>query len=810
MAADRQTCIRQILEAIEYGNLPREEILRRLQAIADSELSERTITEAGQMKMDLCTELQWRLMSGKPFPVMPAATEALEAVSRRAEKARGRRRPLLALAAVAAAVVLAVNLTAPGMISPIRWFTGQPAEDVRNTPPGNGFSARANSTVYTGQGLSDNNGTIGTDHEHAMTDPDIEPGIPGIMNGIDEVPVSAEEDPVAGPEPEKKEAPAAGPESEEAEALVVSTETEEAEVPVVSTESEETEAPVVSTESEETEAPIASTESEEAEAPVVSTETEEAEAPVVSTESEETEAPIASTESEEAEAPVVSTETEEAEAPVVSTETEEAEAPVFIGFGSEKAKTPGDNSPVSDYEVGAYVTYGHYDGEPIEWLVLDMDEENHRAFLISRKVLDARLYNNPTPYKRTTWDQCDMRVWLNSEFLDTAFTPEEQAAILETEVDNSFAQQEPSDNFKEWVDTRDKIYFLSYAEVFRYFSSNSTRMAAATDIALRHGLRHSLDEDKNRVGRDPAAYWTLRSPFNVRLVFVVSVSGEVMPQGGATSENFGVRPVLWLDLSAELPDVKTGEPEKIEETEPAEETASDLEVEEIEDTPVGTLTEVRVGDTVILGSWEQDADIGNGPEPIEWIVLETDGSKALLISRYGLVCGPFADTSSGQTWANSVLRGTLNTVFYQEFFTEEDQRAVLLTEVDESEAQQDPAHPSKRTGPSTKDRIFVLSYAEMAKYFPSPADRRCYVTKYVRQNANHSQTKMGENYTCWYWLRTPAYSNSISVVDMDGSFGTCVLHDSDGVARPSCWVDLSKLPEEALSGTEETTEEESS
>ena len=461
----------------------------------------------------------------------------------------------------------------------------------------------------------------------------------------------------------------------------------------------------------------------------------------------------------------------------------------------------GDNSPASDYEVGAYVTYGHYDGEPIEWLVLEKDEENHRAFLISRKVLDARTYNNPTPYKRATWEQCDMRVWLNSEFLNEAFTPEEQAAILETEVDNSFAQQCPDDNFKEWVDTTDRIYFLSYAEVLYYFGTNSTRQAAVTDRAKRNGGKYSLDEEKNQVGRDPAGWWCLRSPYNGRSVMVVTVSGDVRYWGIGADDFFGVRPVFWIDLSAELPDVKP--PEKAGEEAAAAVTE---EAAEPEDTPAGPPAEVSVGDTVTLGLWEQDADIGNGPEPIEWIVLETDGSKALLISRYGLVCGPFADTSKGQTWVNSVLRGTLNTTMYQDYFPEEDQRAILLTDVDESESQQDPAHPSKRTGPGTRDRIFVLSYAEMAKYLPSPVDRRCHVTEYVRQNGNHSQNKMGENYTCWYWLRTPAFSNNVCVVDWDGSFQTSVLHHPFGVARPSCWVDLTRLPAGALGGAEETAE----
>ena len=46
-----------------------------------------------------------------------------------------------------------------------------------------------------------------------------------------------------------------------------------------------------------------------------------------------------------------------------------------------------------------------------------------------------------------------------------------------------------------------------------------------------------------------------------------------------------------------------------------------------------------VGNIVAFGRYEQDNDLTNGPEPIEWIVLDVvDGekTKALLLSKYGL------------------------------------------------------------------------------------------------------------------------------------------------------------------------------
>lgn len=57
----------------------------------------------------------------------------------------------------------------------------------------------------------------------------------------------------------------------------------------------------------------------------------------------------------------------------------------------------------------------------------------------------------------------------------------------------------------------------------------------------------------------------------------------------------------------------------------------------------GYAEETRVGDTVIFGQYEQDGNLDNGSEPIAWQVLDVQGGKALLMSRYALDCLPFHD-----------------------------------------------------------------------------------------------------------------------------------------------------------------------
>lgn len=52
---------------------------------------------------------------------------------------------------------------------------------------------------------------------------------------------------------------------------------------------------------------------------------------------------------------------------------------------------------------------------------------------------------------------------------------------------------------------------------------------------------------------------------------------------------------------------------------------------------------VKEGDTVFFGRFEQDGNLTNGAEEIEWIVLEHRADRVLLLSRFVLVPMPFHD-----------------------------------------------------------------------------------------------------------------------------------------------------------------------
>ena len=48
------------------------------------------------------------------------------------------------------------------------------------------------------------------------------------------------------------------------------------------------------------------------------------------------------------------------------------------------------------------------------------------------------------------------------------------------------------------------------------------------------------------------------------------------------------------------------------------------------------LDKIFVGADYAFGSYEQDNDVSNGKESINWIVLEKSGNKLMLITEYAL------------------------------------------------------------------------------------------------------------------------------------------------------------------------------
>ena len=227
---------------------------------------------------------------------------------------------------------------------------------------------------------------------------------------------------------------------------------------------------------------------------------------------------------------------------------------------------------VESTNVGDIITFGHYEQdsntsngkEPIEWRVLDIDSDGH-VLIISDKVLDRQLYN--TTDISIIWEKSTIRSWLNgyassyntvgtsytiNNFIDTAFTAEEKARIIASNVPaqpNPHSSSTPAGN-----PTTDKIFLLSVVEAESYFTTNEACKAYATPYAINNGVyAYNYDTSKqctvsNYIMNKCQAFWWLRSPCDDSYgAALVSIHSGGIGGSYVSNVDIGVRPALWLN-----------------------------------------------------------------------------------------------------------------------------------------------------------------------------------------------------------------------------------------------------------------------
>ena len=130
---------------------------------------------------------------------------------------------------------------------------------------------------------------------------------------------------------------------------------------------------------------------------------------------------------------------------------------------------------------------------------------------------------------------------------------------------------------------------------------------------------------------------------------------------------------------------------------------------------VTSITDADVGDVVQFGEYEQDNNLDNGSEVIEWYVIKVDGKKKLLLSKYALT----GKEEYNYYWGNSNCRSFLNESFYANSFTEDEKKQISLTR------NQDYTETIKLLDDSSVtvlendsfENVFLLSVKETADFF---------------------------------------------------------------------------------------------
>ena len=228
---------------------------------------------------------------------------------------------------------------------------------------------------------------------------------------------------------------------------------------------------------------------------------------------------------------------------------------IFAGLGgyadsAQRAQGLVDEDPALPYRMaskGDVIAFGAFeqDGnanngpESIQWIVLERFDD--RLLVLSADCLDARQYNH-VPFEDITWADSDLRAWMNGDFFEGAFTPEQRSIVplvLNENEDQSVTGAEGG------APTQDRVFALSEQESVIYLADRAARSdigaAPASEVAASGPLA---------VSEDGTADWWLRSPgtYGFAAQFVDS-SGNPVVSGANVDVLYGVRPALWIDMS---------------------------------------------------------------------------------------------------------------------------------------------------------------------------------------------------------------------------------------------------------------------
>jgi len=163
-------------------------------------------------------------------------------------------------------------------------------------------------------------------------------------------------------------------------------------------------------------------------------------------------------------------------------------------------------------KIGDIIPFGEYN-----WRVLDV--KGDKALIITEDVVEQRRYHEQ--YIDVTWETCDLRKYLNGEFLDKF----DSARIVQVTNQNP---DSPYDG-KDGNPTQDKIFLLNLDEFLKYFGDNGY-----FDITIDY---------------ETDAWWWLRTlgSDNHRVV-TVHEGNSVYSYNRADYCDGGVSPALWLKL----------------------------------------------------------------------------------------------------------------------------------------------------------------------------------------------------------------------------------------------------------------------
>lgn len=169
---------------------------------------------------------------------------------------------------------------------------------------------------------------------------------------------------------------------------------------------------------------------------------------------------------------------------------------------------------------------------PLEWMILDVDDKNKKMLLLAKNIVELDGFANCPIIGRgysTSWEKSYLRYWLNSDFINTAFTAQERTLICTTHISPQKRLQKK---------TLDRIFLLSEKEYRQFFDGHS---AETYWLSVFEKSSNTIE-----ITAESSSWWLRTvSEEDDSKVKVIDPDGEVSYRDSNEDET-GIRPAMWV------------------------------------------------------------------------------------------------------------------------------------------------------------------------------------------------------------------------------------------------------------------------